>query len=246
MTAGSLLPDPPARAGHVFAAKVSRVDPFSVTLDNYGTTYESAATWVAAGQVPARGQPVLAVMDDKPTPGVWAFPAAPMPAIALDALAAAVVERMWMTGDVRHTLRSTAAAGWLFPTGQQITSTWPELRALLVAQGSPHGTSGGNPLLPDFRGRALIGAGTGAGLTARTLGDLVGAETHVLTTAQMPAHVHGPGAGTIFPLGGAAGWATFGGSGVNLTQAATTGSTGGDGSHPNMQPSAAVSIEVKT
>ncbi len=247
MTAGSLLPDPPARAGQVFAAKVSRVDPFSVTLDNYGSTYEDRATWVAAGQVPARDDAVLAVMDDKAK--VWAFPAAPMPAVNLDALAAAVVERMWMTGDVRHTLRAAAATGWLFPTGQQITAAWPDLRAMLIAQGSPYGTSGGNPLLPDFRGRALIGAGTGPGLTARSLGDLVGAETHILSAAQMPAHTHPPAAGfdTFFNATTAGAGVLQAGASFNANGSPTaTGSTGGGGSHPNMQPSAAVNIEIKT
>lgn len=78
MSAGSLLPEPPPGFGPgIHAAKVSRLDPFAVTLDNYGTTYESAATWVAAGQVPARGDRVLAVIDDAAK--VWAFPAEPAP-----------------------------------------------------------------------------------------------------------------------------------------------------------------------
>lgn len=241
MTAGSLLPDPPARSGQVFAAQVSRVDPFSVTLDSYGTAYESAAIWVAAGQVPARGEAVLAVMDDKPTPGVWAFPAAPMPAIDLDALAAAVVERMWTTGDLRHTLRSTAADGWAFPIGQALTVA-SDLRSLLLAQGSPWGVSGSDPKLPDLRGRALIGTGTGAGLeTARTLGDLVGAETHTLTTPQMPPHTHGINhASATFGTAGASEYFSGASTAHNVSS-----STGGGDPHPNMQPSAAVNIEVK-
>lgn len=44
--------------------------------------------------------------------------------------------------------------------------------------------------LPDFRGRVPIGTGQGTGLTDRTLGATVGAETHQLTTAQMPQHNH--------------------------------------------------------
>jgi hypothetical protein len=147
MSAGSLLPDPPAGLGPgIHAAEVSRLDPFAVTLDNYGTTYESAATWVAAGQVPARGDRVLAVIDDKVK--VWAFPAAAMPVIDIDALAAAVIERMWQTGDLRHTLRSTAADGWLMFDGQAVTTSYAALRELLIAEGSPWGVSGSDPLLP--------------------------------------------------------------------------------------------------
>jgi microcystin-dependent protein len=54
--------------------------------------------------------------------------------------------------------------------------------------------------VPDFRGRALIGGGAGQGvgsdifaarLSQRTVGDLIGYETHTLTEAQMPTHNHG-------------------------------------------------------
>ena len=44
--------------------------------------------------------------------------------------------------------------------------------------------------LPDYRGRVLIGAGTGSGLTARTLGGTVGTETVTLDSTQIPAHSH--------------------------------------------------------
>ena len=56
--------------------------------------------------------------------------------------------------------------------------------------------------VPDFRSRSPVGVGTGAAtsigngadsaaLSVRTLGDTTGAENHVLTTAQIPAHLHG-------------------------------------------------------
>jgi microcystin-dependent protein len=44
--------------------------------------------------------------------------------------------------------------------------------------------------LPDYRGRSPIGAGTGTGLTARTIGAQVGEENHLLTVSEMPAHRH--------------------------------------------------------
>jgi microcystin-dependent protein len=43
---------------------------------------------------------------------------------------------------------------------------------------------------PDLRGRAVIGAGEGTGLTIRAVNETGGAETHVLTEAEMPAHSH--------------------------------------------------------
>ena len=56
--------------------------------------------------------------------------------------------------------------------------------------------------LPDFRSRAPVGIGTGASnaigtgsdsasLVVRTLSDTTGAENHILTTSQIPAHLHG-------------------------------------------------------
>ena len=43
---------------------------------------------------------------------------------------------------------------------------------------------------PDLRGRTVVAAGTGSGLTARTLGDVVGEEKHKLTEAELAAHRH--------------------------------------------------------
>ena len=49
---------------------------------------------------------------------------------------------------------------------------------------------------PDFRSRSPVGVHTGsatsitAGLTARTLSDTVGTETHVMVTSEMPSHTH--------------------------------------------------------
>lgn len=41
------------------------------------------------------------------------------------------------------------------------------------------------------RGRAVVGSGQGAGLTARALGQTGGAESHALTVEEMPSHDHG-------------------------------------------------------
>ena len=43
---------------------------------------------------------------------------------------------------------------------------------------------------PDLRGRFLMGAGAGTGLTSRTAGDTGGEEAHALSLAGMPAHDH--------------------------------------------------------
>jgi microcystin-dependent protein len=97
--------------------------------------------------------------------------------------------------------------------------------------------------IPDFRGRALIGAGTGSGLTARTIGTKGGAETHVLASGEIPAHSHPvkysnqtytSGAGTMV--------GTLGTGGLS---ADTDNNAGGGSAHNNMQPWGAVNFMVK-
>jgi len=57
--------------------------------------------------------------------------------------------------------------------------------------------------LPVGAGRTIGVVGSGSGLTSRSDGDTVGAETHQLTVAQMPAHTHqyyeGSGLGSNYP-----------------------------------------------
>jgi microcystin-dependent protein len=121
--------------------------------------------------------------------------------------------------------------------------------------------------VPDFRGRAPIGAGTGSGLTARALGDSVGEETHTLSSNEMPSHKHNvnvmgfTATGISAPSGGTGlGAVAFGnntGGNLNVTNtpgnAATANdaaghivNTGGGGSHNNMQPSAVANFIIKT
>lgn len=89
---------------------------------------------------------------------------------------------------------------------------------------------------PDLRGRTLIGAGTGSGLTTRTVAESLGEEAHTLSEAEMPAHTHGytgviPNVDLESP-----GVPDIVAAGINpLTP--QTGSTGGGGAHNNMQPS---------
>ena len=45
--------------------------------------------------------------------------------------------------------------------------------------------------LPDLRGRVGIGAGQGADLTNRIMGQKSGVETHALNESEMPSHSHG-------------------------------------------------------
>lgn len=87
--------------------------------------------------------------------------------------------------------------------------------------------------VPDLRGRTVIAAGNGMGLTTRSVGDTGGEENHQLVTDEIPSHSHTiprttttlavePGEVAVL-------------SPIPLI-ADFTGDTGGDGSHNNMQP----------
>lgn len=147
-------------------------------------------------------------------------------------------------GDLKIGAYATADDGWLLCDGSAFDpSKYPDLYRKI---GTTYGGSSSSPLLPDFRGRAPVGAGTGdaSGATAHTLGAKVGKETHVLSTAEMPAHTHGGPGGVNFVVSGAGTSAFSAGSAWN--QAAATASTGGGGAHENRTPSTVINFFIKT
>ena len=94
------------------------------------------------------------------------------------------------TGTVSMYAGITAPAGYLLCDGGLVSrSIYPDLYSVV---GNMYGANDGvsNFMLPDFRGRVPIGTGTGIGLTARSLAATVGAEAHVLGTAEIPPHTH--------------------------------------------------------
>lgn len=110
----------------------------------------------------------------------------------------------------------------------------------------PHGAGDGATTfnVPDLRGRVPIGWGQGTALTDRRMGQNLGAETHALATAEMPAHTH---ATTYKNTSNYAGSGTKTGSDLaDTSDTDTTSSTGGSGSHPNMQPSLGINFIIKT
>ena len=88
-------------------------------------------------------------------------------------------------------------------------------------------------------GRVLVGHQSSG--TFDSLNESLGAETHTLTTAEMPAHTH-----TYNVSSGADN--VQGGGDANLTSVSstTTGSTGGGGAHSNLQPSVTVHMWKRT
>ena len=157
------------------------------------------------------------------------------------------------TGTVVMWVTDTAPTGWILCQGQQLAVA--DYSSLATVLGTTYGAltngSGGSGTthfrLPDLRGRAPIGAGTGRNVadtadlaTARTLGAKVSdAQTVTLTEAQMPGHTHAYGFG-----GGTTG-------GAYITQASPSGTfanstTAGSGeAHENTQPSTVINFIIK-
>lgn len=134
-------------------------------------------------------------------------------------------------GVINGTIGATADVGYILCDGGTTASAqtnYPELWSRLPATWK----SGSSMVTRDLRGRTLIGAGTGSGLTARTLGDAnVGAESVVLTAAELPA--------TAVVIGAGAGHGLI----VQGQSLATT--VGGGAAHNNMQPSGVVNWQIK-
>jgi microcystin-dependent protein len=82
-----------------------------------------------------------------------------------------------------------APQGWAFCFGQLISIA--ENDALFALIGTTYGGDGVNTFaLPDFRGRAPIHQGQGAGLSNYVLGQKAGSENVTLTANQLPSHNH--------------------------------------------------------
>lgn len=78
---------------------------------------------------------------------------------------------------------------WLPREGQLLLrNQYPSLFALIGTSFGGNGST--NFALPDLRGRTMIGAGTGSGLSATSIGESKGSETITLSTGQLPAHSH--------------------------------------------------------
>lgn len=105
-------------------------------------------------------------------------------------------------GEVRMFAGNFAPRAWAFCEGQLLSIA--QNQALFSILGTTYGGDGRTTFaLPDLRGRAPIGPGTGPGLTTRKLGQRSGAETNQLTQNQLPAHTHNAAVnlrGVVSPL----------------------------------------------
>ena len=164
-------------------------------------------------------------------------------------------EMLMPVGVVLPYVSSDAPDGWLNCQGQELyRGDYPNLFAVI---GTTYGTGDGSTTfrLPNLAGRVVVGQGSGAGLTARSMGTTGGAETHTLTTGEMPSHSH-----TTNAVGGTLGLMTADGSntaGGGLDSSAvepnlyaapaalTIDSAGTGGAHNNMQPFAVLNYIIK-
>lgn len=148
-------------------------------------------------------------------------------------------------GEIRMVAFNFAPRGWALCDGQLLSIA--QNTALFSLIGTIYGGDGRTTFaLPDLRGRVPVHAGTGAGLTPRSLGERGGVENVTLNIAQIPSHNHlafanSGNATTGNPVN--ATWANVGLNSIyntstpNVNMAgATIGNMGGSQSHINMQP----------
>ena len=92
-------------------------------------------------------------------------------------------------GEVRLFAGNFAPRNWASCDGQLLPIS--QNQALFSILGTTYGGDGRTTFaLPDLRGRVPIHAGSGPGLSPRTLGQKGGEESHVLTIEELPAHSH--------------------------------------------------------
>jgi len=92
-------------------------------------------------------------------------------------------------GEIRCFGFNFAPSGWLALEGQLLPIA--SNTALFSLLGTTYGGDGRATFaLPDMRGRSLVDAGMGAGLSPVNNGDRGGAETVTLLVSQLPAHSH--------------------------------------------------------
>ena len=187
----------------------------------------------------------------------------------LYAAIAAIVsaQQGFTTGDLKITLKAVADAGWVLcndgtigPAGSgataranadcqalytllwnNINNTYAPVTGGRGASAAADWAAGKTIALTKVLGRALAVSGTGASLSARSLGQTVGAETHTLALTEIPAHTHGvkyannqglPAGGNTVAVQGS-------------SQTVQSDSAGGGGAHNNMQPTTFVNLMVK-
>lgn len=155
--------------------------------------------------------------------------------------------QLGFVGEIRMFAGTFPPEGWAYCDGSILTIVSNvELFSII---GTTYGGDGSTTFaLPDLRGRVPIGPGSGSGLTPRTLGEMGGEESHMLTTSEMPTHSHttaqyadstvGSSENPVgrIPARNAAGIPQYGSSPNTTTGLVVVGNTGSSQPHNNMPP----------
>ena len=178
----------------------------------------------------------------------------------VQSLVATVAKAICPVGTVVTFAGTSAPTGWVLCDGRTLSrTTYAALFAILGTQYNTGGELGTEFRIPDLRGRTAVGLDNMGSVAANrvvaatALGQAAGAETHTLTTAQLPSHRHNLGLLGITATGiaGSAGTGygaiAYGGIAPNLTNQAgnrvaasdalgAINDTGSGSSHNNMPP----------
>ena len=147
----------------------------------------------------------------------------------------AVVDQNYI-GDFKTSAQTANHGKWLLCNGQVVSRlTYSALFAII---GTAFGNGNGSTTftLPDCRGRVNASIGQGVGLTNRTSGQIIGAETHTLSTDEMPSHSHGQYVTANNSGSGIRRDYSSDGACSKYPQGISTDNTGGGLPHNNMQP----------
>ncbi len=148
-------------------------------------------------------------------------------------------------GQIEMFAGNFAPVGWMFCEGQLLPIS--EYSPLFTLIGTTYGGDGVQTFaLPDLRGRVIVSAGQGPGLSNYIIGETGGAEAVTLTPDQLPPHSHALFADSLsgssdtptglLPADAPDGVPSFGPNPVVMMRNASLSSTGGNMPHNNMKP----------